>query len=389
MTLEEQLSALKKDLEAVVDTKSKAEVKSAIDAFEAKAKGMFTDEIKAMRTSLEEEYKAAIKVVQDHADKLDLKLQAKDKSAKKQLKFIGDAIVEAIEEKASDIAKIQQGESISIKVVGTMTTSASLTGDPVQTYNTRQGIIPAQAINVRDLISTAQSATGQYVTYRETGGEGAFDYQTTEGTKKPQVDYDFSEIKTVTKFLAGTVDFSRQLITNLPWMQTTLNRMLQRDFFKKENSLFYSAMLAAATGPNTSAYTVAAEQLVDYIMKFRDTDFMPSYIVMNNATFSTLALTKPMDYSTPFVFVVNPVTGQVEIDGIPVIRASWATTGKVLIFDADYVERVETVGMNLRFSDQNKDNFEKNLITARLECQEELNIMLPSALVNGNLTVTT
>ncbi|MNG66067.1 Phage capsid family protein [compost metagenome] len=385
MELEKELKSLKEGLEG----KTKEEIKLAIESFESKTKTLVNDLIKESNEKIAAEYKEAIKVVQDHADKLDLKLQQGNKKQEQKLKPIGQAIADAMEEKADEIAKVSRGDNYVIKVVGTMTTANNLTGDPVATYNNRQGTLPAQAINFRDLVPTVQSSTGLYVTYRETGGEGSFDFQTTEGAKKSQLDYDFTEVKLVNNFLAGTVDFSRQMITNLPWMQTGLNRMLQRDFFKKENDYFYNKMLTSATGPNTTAYTVAVEQLVDLLMKFKDTNYMPSYVVMNNATFSTLALTKPMDYSVPFILGYNPVSGQVEIDGIPVIRASWATTGKVLIFDADYVERVEVVGMNLRFSDQNKDNFEKNLITARLECQEELNILLPTAIVNGSLTVTT
>jgi len=385
MELEQELKSLKSSLEG----KTTSEIKSAIESFEGKTKTLISDAVKESNEKLKAEFEIQLKASQDHIDGLDIRIKESHKAKKAEMKSIGQAISEAIEEKADDIAKIRRGDDYTIKVVGTMTTAANLTGDPVATYNTRQGIIPSQAINFRDLIPTVQSSTGLYVTYRETGSEGAFDWQTTEGAKKSQLDYDFTEVKLVNNFLAGTVDFSRQMMTNLPWLQTGLNRMLQRDFFKKENDYFYDTLLAAATGPSTTAYTVAVEQLTDVLMKFRDTNFIPSYIVMNNATFSTLALTKPMDYSTPFIFGYNPVTRLVEIDGVPVIRVSWATTGKAMIFDADYVERVEVVGMNLRFSDQNKDNFEKNLITARLECQEELNILLTGAASDVDLTVTT
>ncbi len=75
---EELLKALA-DLQAKVSDKasemSRAEVKAAIDAFEAKAKGMFDAEIKAMQEKLEADYKAQIKVVQDHADALDIEIK--------------------------------------------------------------------------------------------------------------------------------------------------------------------------------------------------------------------------------------------------------------------------------------------------------------------------
>lgn len=47
----------------------------------------------------------------------------------------------------------------------------------------------------------------------------------------------------------------------------------------------------------------------------------------------------------------------------------------------DYIERVETEAVNITFAMEDADNFTKNLITARIECQEELNLMLPASAI--------
>ncbi len=56
-----------------------------------------------------------------------------------------------------------------------------------------------------------------------------------------------------------------------------------------------------------------------------------------------------------------------------------------MIFDRDYVELVVTEDITVRFSEENKDNFEKNVITARIEAQEELNVIYPQSVIYQDL----
>ena len=85
MELKEQLEALTLKLEG----KSQSEVKSAIEAFETKNKEVIANEVKAVKDDLE----AQLKAVQDHADKLDVKLQAKAKKDNKRVQALLDSKV--------------------------------------------------------------------------------------------------------------------------------------------------------------------------------------------------------------------------------------------------------------------------------------------------------
>ncbi len=229
--------------------------------------------------------------------------------------------------------------TIDLKAVGTMTTSANLSGDGVATYNTRQGLVPAQKVNFRDLIPTAVSPTGLYVTYRETGTEGSIGIQT-EGNLKSQIDYDLTEVKVVSDYIAGFARFSKQMMFQLPFLQNTLQRMLLRDFYKKENSTFFSAVSSAATGSTTTAASVDAEQLVDWIANQLDANFEASFALVSYAQWADLLKTKPTDYSVPGGVIIDP-NGNIRIAGVPVIGASWVTNDKALIVDASYLETVQ------------------------------------------------
>ena len=370
-----------------------ASVKSATESVE-KMKAANEAAIADVKTQVAE-VKAAVVTMDEAAKKnqaaLDQMIAEKAaKTVNNKTKSFGDAfseqIAEAFDSKQAEINEFQRNKNakltIDLKAVGTMTTSANLSGDGVATYNTRQGLVPAQKINFRDLIPTAVSPTGLYVTYRETGTEGSIGIQT-EGNLKSQIDYDLTEVKVVSDYIAGFARFSKQMMFQLPFLQNTLQRMLLRDFYKKENSTFFSAVSSAATGSTTTSASVDAEQLVDWIANQLDANFEASFALVSYAQWADLLKTKPADYSVPGGVIIDP-NGNIRIAGVPVIGASWVTNDKALIVDASYLERVETEGLRVEFSYEDSDNFQRNLVTARVECFEDINIMRTDALIYGS-----
>ena len=376
------------DLKQITDSvKSAADsvekMKAANEAAIADVKGQVAEVKAAVVTMDEAAKKNQAALDQLIAEKAAKKVESKSKS-------FGEAytetLAEAFESKQAEIKEFARNKNakltIDLKSVGTMTTSASLTGDGQATYNQRQGLVPAQKVNFRDLIPTAVSPTGLYVTYRETGSEGSIGIQT-EGNLKSQIDYDLTEVKVVSDYIAGFARFSKQMMFQLPFLQNTLQRMLLRDFYKKENATFFSAVSSAATGSTTTAATVDAEQLVDWIANQLDANFDASFALVSYAQWADLLKTKPYDYSVPGGVVIDP-SGNIRIAGVPVIGASWVTNDKALIVDANYLERVETEGLRVEFSYEDSDNFERNLVTARVECFEDINIMRTDAMIYGS-----
>jgi hypothetical protein len=275
--------------------------------------------------------------------------------------------------------------NMSLKVAN-MTTSTAVTGDVVHSYNSRQGLVPNQNINMRDLLPTTPSPTGSFVTYRETGTTGSISVQT-EGQSKTQIDYAFTEVKTVSKYIAGWARVSKQLMYHLPFLQNTLPRLLLRDFYKKENDYLYDAMISAATGnavaPGSAINDV--EEILYWIANHRGNDYNSSYGVIDWVEWAHLLATRPganAPYSTPggVTFDANNI---VRVAGVPMIGASFADSGEFLLWDNDYVERVETEAVNVTFSYEDNDNFTKNLVTVKIEAFEELNVLRPDAVLHG------
>jgi Phage capsid family len=382
-----ELTSLKTALEATFSEKAKSEIANEIKSILAQV----DDKIKAANTgdnlaavteelaALKSEHAALVKGF----DLLQTRVKSSGNKNAETKKSFGEVFAENLEKNFDNIQNVKKGQPfrMEMKAVGTMLLSANLTGDGVASYAANQAILPAQKINFRDLIPTAVSPTGLYVQYRETGGEGSIAQQT-EGSSKGQVDYDFTEVKVVENYIAGFARFSKQMAKQLNYMQTTLPRLLMRDFYKKENGLFYASVWAAATGSTTTSETDDVKAIMDLLANQANANFNASFAIVNPTQMARLnKLLYTNGYYQGSGGVVSQPNGGITINGTPIISASWATDDRVLIIDRDYLERVETEAMTIEFSMEDGDNFTKNLITARIECQEEINLMLPTSAI--------
>jgi len=281
-------------------------------------------------------------------------------------------------------AEIKKNGRILIEMpeVKTMTLSANLSGDPVATYNQRQAIVPSQLVNFRDYVPTVQSPTGLYVTYREATGNNNNIAAQLEGSLKQENNYSLTEVKTVNSFIAGFSKFSRQMLANLPFMTQTLPRLLTRDFFKAENASFFSTVSGAATGTTTNSATTNIGDIAQLIGNHRGQDFSTSVIFVSNPQWSTLlneSLTS--GYYMGAGALTIGANGTLNLAGVPIIGVNWIPTNRALLLDANFIERIEVNGLNIELSYEDQNNFVTNMVTARIECYEAINLMLPTSAI--------
>ena len=271
---------------------------------------------------------------------------------------------------------------IEMPEVKTMTLSANLSGDSVATYNTRQAIQPGQLVNFRDYVPTVQSPTGLYVTYREATGNANNIAAQLEGSLKQENNYSLTEVKTVNEFIAGFSKFSRQMLASLPFMSQTLPRLLTRDFFIKENAAFFTTVSGAATGVTTTSAATNLGDLIQLIGNQRAANFSPSVIFVSNATYSTLLIES---FTNGYYLGAGSLgigaNGALNLVGVPIIGVNWITASRALVLDNSFIERVEVNGLNIELSYEDGDNFKTNMVTARIECYEAINLMLPNSAI--------
>ena len=93
-----EVQAELKNMADSLEGKSKQEIKNALEAFETKNKEAIENQVK----SVQDEFEAKLKEVQDHANTLDVKLQEKSKNESRK----GDAIKNAITENFDTIKSV-------------------------------------------------------------------------------------------------------------------------------------------------------------------------------------------------------------------------------------------------------------------------------------------
>jgi hypothetical protein len=302
-------------------------------------------------------------------------------------KSFNEALAEKLDGRNIE-AEIKKNGRVLIEMpeVKTITLASNLSGDSVATYNSRQAIFPSQLVNFRDFVPTVQSSTGLYVTYREATGNANNIAAQLEGSLKQENNYSLTEVKTVNEFIAGFTKFSRQMLASLPFMSQTLPRLLARDFFKKENAAFFSTVSGAATGVTTTSAATNLGDLIQLIGNQRTADFIPSVIFVSNATYSTLLIESFTNgYYVGAGSLSIGANGALNLVGVPIVGVNWIPNSRALVLDNSFIERIEVNGLNIELSYEDRDNFVTNMVTARIECYEAINLMLPNSAIYATI----
>ena len=366
-----------KDLAVKLEGKSKVEVKAAIDAFETKNKEVIDLAIKAVQ----DEMQVKLDAIQSHADKLDIKLQAKAKTEAAK----GDSIKSAITDNFTKIENVKKGQAVEIKAVGDMVV-ANASASPKE-YNFDVVTFPNQKVNVADLVGNVMISGGTYTFTREVTGEGSISAQT-EGSSKSQIDYDFLNVDVSTDFLAGFARYSKKMKNNLPYLQSFIPNALRRDYAKAENASFYARLVAEATA---SAQVITGknkiEMLVNEVARLDGLDRDVNAIVVTPSDYWSIMLIEKSTgagYGLPGIVTLDG--GVLRINGIPLLKATWLAANKYIVADWSRINKITTEGLSLDFSEEEGTNFVKNNITARIEAQVALAVEDKLAIVLGDFT---
>ncbi len=375
-----EIKAALEGIKAQVETKGaeqSVEVKGLIDALEAKMESKQNESIEAL--------KADLKAIQDHADKLDVKLQEKSVETKGAGFF--DVMTKSLTENFDQIKEVRAGKSVQVKAVGDMTLGANLTGAQPKDYNFDTVMIPGQMVNVADLVGSVNIFGGTYTFPREGAGEGSIATQT-EGSSKAQRDYDFTMVDVNTDFIAGFTRYSKKMANNLPFLTSFIPRALRRDYFIAENAAFNTVLAGAATA-STQVITDKnkIEMLINEIATLENANYAVNGIVIRPSDFyDIMKIEKSTGAGYGLPGIVTFEGGQLRINGIAVYKATWLTANKYFVGDWSRVNKIVTEGLSLDFSEQEGTNFVKNNITARIEAQVALAVEQPAALVYGDFT---
>jgi len=386
--MDEELKAALEELKAKVDTKSKEEIKAAMNSFAEEHKSVLEADLEEFKSKFEtiEGVETGLEELKEHLAKLDIKLQERKKGEAEVL----DPLKELISKNFDQIKTVRKGSSVQLesKVVGDMTLPVNLTGDQPRVYQRSVAAVPSQAINFADLVSSIAIDGGTYTFPRETGSEGSISTQT-EGSAKSQIDYDFTMVDVNTDFLAGFAVYSKKMANNLPFLENFLPSALRRDYFKAENAQFYANLVTNSTNSVLTAGNIV-ERVINEQTTLLAADYMPNAIVVSPQDYGAILLTSGATGGTAGTFslpgVVSVINGVVTINGLAVYVASWVPADKYIIGDWTQANKIVTQGLSVQFFEQDSDNVRKNNITARVESQIALAVQRTQAFINGDFT---
>ena len=377
------------------------EVNEIVSALEPKIKG-FKDELAAKAS--EENAKVAAEVAKLNADAQKngeslVELKAKvDSLTAANGKLKADASVDfsdrqrvikstMIELVTENFDSIRSEKSfMATKEVGNMTLSNNLTGTSQISYVDNPILRSFFEPHLYDVFRILPTATGNVTFPRGKSplGEGSFGPQT-EGDKKAQVDYDVEMVNTALNFIAGYARVSRQMLQDLPFLQSYLSTSLIEDWNRKVNDSFMAVITASATAGSTSA-TIVAERVVDYIAQHLGLGLgQPNLILTTHAVWATLLKTGTGsgEYSLPGGVVIG-TSGEVRMLGIPVVPHSQIPTGKIYVMNTNAFAIGQASGLGVRSTEFNEDDFIRNLVTYRCEARLGLLSFQPKAAIYGS-----
>jgi HK97 family phage major capsid protein len=364
-----------------------AATEKAAKSFESKVEQINEEMVKANKTALEaleqvKEAKAAFgKIAAKEENRVAM-------SYADHINSIKSEIAAGIEKGYGQIKEAVRGNGkgfayeLDLKAVGTMTTGNNLTGSVYTSYVDNPYLRAFVNPHLRSVFNIVPVSTGSVSFPRGNTpvGEGSFGKQT-EGSAKPQVDYDVTVVNTSLSFIAGFAKVSRQMIDDLPFLQAYLQQSLIEDFQKAEDTYYLNAIAASATAGSSSGANTA-EKFIDYVAQLGALNWTANLALTTHAGWAGLLKTKPSDYSVPGGMTIDN-NGNVRIVGIPVIPHSLVTASKIYVMDTSKYAIAQQSGLSVRSTEFDTDDFQKNLLTFRAEARCELLQYQPTAAVYG------
>ena len=341
---------------------------------------------------------ASQKVTQELAEKLNEKLgQINSGNQGKKPETLEESVIKAMIAQADDIKKIGKKESLKLDVkASVMDFSTVFPSADVSISDLRPGIVglPNRKLHIRSLLPGGSTSTANYVYVAETGGTGAPDLWAGYQDVKPKVDRTFLEKVAPVRTIPAIIDIAKNMVDDFAGLQSFLsNRLTEMYLDKEDNVLLFGPN---DTAPNLTGITVAAtgsvsaaartiDRIVLTAAAMKNNKHYANGVVVNPITFAEMLLNQATDKSYSYPVVFNALTNQMTLAGMPVFEHQEIPVGKFLI--GDWVMGAQLItrqAPTIEISYENDDNFERNMLSIRVEGRIALPIYYADAFAYGD-----
>lgn len=395
MSLEKQLEGLKNDLTENFEKKSQLDIQKAIEAFEEKSKGAYEVELNEIKKEFQEKSKA----MQEHLDKLDVRLQKADRKEPLKTKTFNDILGETIKANADAIRDFKQGDNLVLefKEVGDMSIGANFPNSTPFNQDVRNQLIvnPYYRVWLSDLLPQGNTNKGSVIYPKENGGEGGASTWVTGD--KPQMDFDFTSQTAFVKWIAGTVTVDREMLDDLDWVASYLRskmlislKIAENDFILNgtSDSNPVTGILGAATNYNGD-FTAPVDKIVDaaygQIPESTHEFYQGNTAILNVRDAVAIGLNKASgsgEYDLPAGTVMFS-NGQLNVAGLTMATTTQLGTDNFLSFDKNAILLINRLKPELRVF-EDAALAKQNKIMFRVEERITLAIFNDDAIVKGS-----
>lgn len=264
------------------------------------------------------------------------------------------------------------------------------------------GIIapPNRQFTIRDLLAAGQTSASSVEYVKETGFTNNA-RPVTEGTTKPKSDITFNLVTTPVRTIAHIFKASRQIMDDAPGLASYINaRGTYGLKFVEENQLLNGngtgqnlngiVPQATAFAPefNPSDET-AIDRLRLAILQVILAEYPASGFVLHPTDWARIELTKDNEGRYIVGNAQSPIGPS--LWGLPVVQTQAMAAGEFLTGAFNLAAQIfDRMGVEVLLSTENSDDFERNMMTIRVEERLALATYRPEAFVTGDIdTVTT
>ena len=284
------------------------------------------------------------------------------------------------------------------------TTGNALTGEVIPADRV-QGIIfdADRMVHVRQFVAqgTTLSNTIRYIREVDISSATAANLMVAESGLKPKQSFRLEAFDAPVRKIAHSLDLTDELLSDTPGLVAYISNRFGRFIpIKEDGQLLYGTGLGAelegisivarpftnAIGAPLPADTQIFDILAIAILQARTqtnngrSGYQPNAIMINPVEFDQMARLK--DSEGRYLFPNALESGITRVSGVPVISSTAVTAGD--FFVGDFLlgcQIFDRTGLSVAFSNENRDNFETNRTTVRMERRLAFPIYRPSAFV--------
>lgn len=395
-----------KDIQNIVEeglktTKSNWETARAEDkkGFDEKVTNIIKD-IEGKGFMSKTEVEAFVKEKSEGLEKEILSLKKSGFGETKPLGFKG-AVAKALKdnyENINNVSKIKGNHVIELKDI---TYDDNFPGfeDWRTEYRNDMIMIDRDTFHMRDIIALG-STTSDTIKYPKEGlktGTGPAPWLRGETiattTPKPDFEPNLSVYSTPVQWIAGIMRLPIEMLADLPFLTSYIQNFGRQELLEVEDDQILNGngtppqldgIIPNATSYSGN-YSLLIEKIVDAnLRQLGSVNTAGTDVILNPAQIVEIILNKASSsgvYDNPSG-VVGYVNGQLQIQGLRVRTTNKINEGEVLLGNFNHAQLFQRMAPQLRFFEQDRNNVELNLITARIEERVALAILKPTSFIH-------